>query len=121
MFYFHDESRSCKSQYILASKHALTCLFRCFSIFWIKITLHCDEVKKKMNTWVSFVDWRSFKTNKIVILFCRELISRSKNLNQGKSRSLLKAKKHFNVEIRIYYFCQFIILTLFLSFRYGYF
>ena len=33
---------------------------------------------------MSFVDWRSFKTNKRVILFCRELVSRSRNLNQSK-------------------------------------
>ena len=66
---------------------------------------------------MSFVDWRSFKTNKRVILFCRELISRSRNLNQRKSRSLLETEKHFNVEVEIYYFCQFSILTPFLSFR----
>ena len=66
---------------------------------------------------MSFVDLRSFKTNKRVILFCKELVSRSKNLNQRKSRSLLEAKKHFNVEIEIYYFCQFTILTSILSFR----
>ena len=66
---------------------------------------------------MSFVDWRSFKTNKIVILFCRELVSRSRNLNQRKSRSLLEAGRHFNVEIGIYYFWQFTILTKFLSFR----
>ena len=36
-----------------------------------------------------FVDWRSFKTNKKVIIFCRELVSRSRNLNQYKSMSLL--------------------------------
>ena len=39
---------------------------------------------------MSFVDWRSFKTNKRVILFCRELVSRSRNLNPCKSRSLLE-------------------------------
>ena len=39
---------------------------------------------------MSFVNWRSFKTNKRVILFCRKLVSRSKNLNQRKSRNLLK-------------------------------
>ena len=66
---------------------------------------------------MSFVDWRSFKTNKRVILFCKELVSKSRNLNQRKSKSLLEAGRHFNVEIRIYYFCQFIILTPFLSFR----
>ena len=38
-----------------------------------------DEVKKKM--WGSFVDWRSFKTNKKVIIFCKQLESRSRNLN----------------------------------------
>ena len=65
---------------------------------------------------MSFVDWRSFKTNKRVILFCRELVSRSRNLNQHKSRSLLETERHFNVEVRIYYFCQFTILTPFLSF-----
>ena len=36
-----------------------------------------------------FVDWMSFKTNKKVIIFCRELVSRSRNLNQYKSMSLL--------------------------------
>ena len=53
---------------------------------------------------MSFVDQRSFKTNKRVILFCRELVSRSMNLNQRKSRSLLEARRHFNVEVEIYYF-----------------
>ena len=71
-------------------------------------------VKKKMNTWV---DLRSFKTNKRVILFCKELVNRSRNLNQHKNKSLLEAVKHFNVEVEIYYFCQFTILTPFLSFR----
>ena len=66
---------------------------------------------------MSFVDWKSFKTNKRVILFCRELESRSRNLNQRKSRSLLEAERHFNVKVGIYYFCQFTILTTFLSFR----
>ena len=66
---------------------------------------------------MSFVDWRSFKTNKRVILYYRELVSRNRNLNQRKSRSLLETKKHFNVEIEIYYFCQFTILTSILSFR----
>ena len=66
---------------------------------------------------VSFIGWRSFKTNKRVILFCRELVSRSRKLNQHKSRSLLEVEKHFNIEVRIYYFCQFSILTPFLSFR----
>ena len=66
---------------------------------------------------MSFVDWKSFKTNKIVILFCRELVSRSINLNQFQSSSLLEAGRHFNVEVENYYFCQFTILTPFLSFR----
>ena len=82
-----------------------------------KKQIHCDEVKKKK--WIrgmSFVDLKSFKTNKRVILFCRELVNRSRNLNQRKSRSLLEAKRHFNVEVWIYYFCQFTILTQFLSF-----
>ena len=76
--------------------------------------------KKKKNKWirrVSYIDWRIFKTNKKVNLFCRELVSRSRNLNQRKCKSLLKANRHFNVEVRIYYFCQFTILTTFLSFR----
>ena len=76
---------------------------------------------KKKKCGVSFVDLMSFKTNKRVILFCRELVSRSRNLNQHKSRSLLEVGKHFNVEVEIYYFCQFTILTQFLSFRQGYF
>ena len=66
---------------------------------------------------MSFVDWRSFKTNKRVILFCRKLVSRSRNLNQRKGRSLLEAERYFNVEVRIYYFCPFTILTPFLKFR----
>ena len=49
--------------------------------------------------------------------FCRELVSRNKNLNQCKSKTLLDVRRHFNVEVRIYYFCQFTILTSFLSFR----
>ena len=53
---------------------------------------------------MSFVEWRSFKINKTVILFYRELVSRSRNLNQRKSRSLLGVEKHFNVEVGIYYF-----------------
>ena len=57
----------------------------------------------------------SFKTNKIVILFCKELVSESRNLNQRKSRSLLEVGRHFNVKVGIYYFCQFTILTSFLS------
>ena len=65
---------------------------------------------------MSFVDW-SFKTNKRVILFCRKLVSRSRNLNQCKSKSLLEEERHFNVEVKNYYFCQFTILTSFLSFR----
>ena len=64
---------------------------------------------------MSFVEWRSFKTNKRVILFCRELVSRSRNLNQRRSRSLLEVGRHFNVEVGIYYFCQFTVLTPFLS------
>ena len=70
---------------------------------------------KKRIRGVSFVDLRSFKTNKKVILFCRELESRSRNLNQLKSRSLLETKMHFNVEVEIYYFCQFTILIPFLN------
>ena len=73
--------------------------------------------KEKKNEYVSFVDLRSFKTNKRVILFCRKLLSRSKNLNQHESRSLLETERHFNVEVGIYYFYQFIILTPFLRFR----
>ena len=65
---------------------------------------------------MSFVNLKSFKTNKKLILFCRELVNRSRNLNQRKSRSLLEVKTHFNVEVGIYYFCQFTILTSFLSF-----
>ena len=76
-----------------------------------------DEAKKKKIRGMSFVDWRSFKTNKRVILFCRKLVSRSRSLNQRKSRNLLEAGRHFNVEVKIYYFCQFTILTQFLSFR----
>ena len=82
-----------------------------------KKQIHRDEVKKKKKRGVSFVDWRSFKTNKRVILFCRELMIRSRNLNQRKSKSLLEAGRHFNIEVRIYYFCQFTISTPFLSFR----
>ena len=37
------------------------------------------------------------------------------NLNQRKNRSLLEVGRHFNKEIGIYYFCQFTILTQFLS------
>ena len=73
-------------------------------------------MKKEKKKWIrgaSFVDWRSFKTNKRVILFWRELVSRSRNLNQHKSRSLLETERHFNVEVGIYYFCQFTILTPF--------
>ena len=84
-----------------------------------KKQIHHDEVKKKM--WGSFVDWRSFKTNKKVIIFYRKLVGKSRNLNQHKSMSLLEVGRHFNVEVRIYYFCQFTILTPFLSFRLGYF
>ena len=57
------------------------------------------EVKNKKIRGVSFVDWRNFKTNKSVILFCKELVSRSKNLNQRKSMSLLEAVRHLNVEV----------------------
>ena len=80
-----------------------------------KKQIHREEVKKKKIRGVSFV--RSFKTNERVILFCRELLSRSRNLNQRKSRSLLEAGRHFNIKVGIYYFCQFTILTSFLSFR----
>ena len=73
--------------------------------------------KKKKIRGKSFVDWRSFKTNKKIILFCRELVSRSRNLNQHKSKNLLEAGRHFNVKVGIYYFCQFTILTPLLSFR----
>ena len=66
---------------------------------------------------MSFVDLRSFKTNKRVILFCKGLVSRSRNLNQRRNMSLLEAGRHFNVNLGIYYFCQFTILTPFLSFR----
>ena len=38
------------------------------------------KYKKERIREVSFVDWRSFKTNKRVILFCRELENRSMNL-----------------------------------------
>ena len=61
-----------------------------------------DRINKyiiKKKNGVSFVNWRSFKTNKRVILFCRELVSKSRNLNQHKSRNLLEAGKHFNVEV----------------------
>ena len=71
-----------------------------------KKQIHRDEVKKRKekNTGVSFVDWKSFKTNKRVFLFCRKLVSRSRNLNQLRSKNLL-------------FFCQFTILTPFSSFR----
>ena len=62
---------------------------------------------------MSFVDWKSFKTNKRVILFCRELMSTNRNLNQRKSSSLLEERRYFNVEVENYYFCQFTILTPF--------
>ena len=62
---------------------------------------------------MSFVDWKSFKTNKRVILFCRKLMSRNRNLNQRKSSSLLEERRYFNVEVENYYFCQFTILTPF--------
>ena len=35
----------------------------------------------------------------------------------SRSRNLYQHRRHFNVEVEIYYFCQFTILTLFLSFR----
>ena len=66
---------------------------------------------------MSFVDGRSFKTNKRVILLCRELVNKSRNLNQLKSQSLLEAERYFNIEVGIYYFCQFTILSSFLNFR----
>ena len=57
---------------------------------------------------MSFVDWRSFKTNKRVILFCKELVSKSRNLNQRKSKSLLEAafqRRNKNLLfLSIYYF-----------------
>ena len=57
---------------------------------------------------MSFVDWRSFKTNKRVIIFCKELVSRSRNLNQRKSKSLLEAafqRRNKNLLfLSIYYF-----------------
>ena len=80
-----------------------------------KKQIHREEVKKKKIRGVSFV--RSFKTNERVILFCKELVSRNRNLNQHKSWSLLEVGMHFNVEVEIYYFYQFTILTPFLSFR----
>ena len=66
---------------------------------------------------MSFVDGRSFKTNKRVILLCRELVNKSRNLNQLKSKSLLEAERYFNIKVGIYYFCQFTILSSFLNFR----
>ena len=39
------------------------------------------------------------------------------SIDIDKSMSLLEVGRHFNVEVRIYYFCQFTILTQFLSFR----
>ena len=44
---------------------------------------------------MSFINWRNFKTNKRVILFCKKLESKSMNLNQRKSRNLLEAGRHF--------------------------
>ena len=35
----------------------------------------------------------------------------------SRSRNLYQVGRHFNVKVGIYYFCQFIILTSFLSFR----
>ena len=61
-----------------------------------------DRINKyiiKKKNGVSFVNWRSFKTNKRVILFCRELVSKNRNLNQHKSRNLLEAGRHFNIEV----------------------
>ena len=58
-----------------------------------KKQIHCDEKKKRIRG-VSFVDSTSFKTNKRVILFCKELVSRNMNLNQRKSEILLEAEKH---------------------------
>ena len=43
-------------------------------------------------------------------------MSRNKNLNQYKSKTLLEVRRHFNVEVIIYYFYQFTILTSFLSY-----
>ena len=40
-------------------------------------------------------------------------MSSSRNLNQHKNMSLLKAGRHFNLKIGIYYFCQFTILIPF--------
>ena len=51
---------------------------------------------------MSFVDWRNFKTNKRVILFYMKLVSKNKNLNQCKSKSLLEAERDFNVKVEIY-------------------
>ena len=85
-----------------------------------KKQIHRDEVKKKKKKricGVSFVDLRNFKINKRVIIIYRELASRNMNLNQCKNRSLLEVGRHFNVEVEIYYFCQFTVLTTFLSFR----
>ena len=72
--------------------------------------------KKKWIRRVSFVDWRSFKTNERVTLFYKELVSRYRNLNQRKSMSLLEVGRHFNVEVGIYNSCQFTILIPFLSY-----
>ena len=44
---------------------------------------------------MSFINWRNFKTNKRVILFCKKLESKSMNLNQRKSRNLLEVGRHF--------------------------
>ena len=66
---------------------------------------------------MSFVDWRSFKIKERVILFCKELVRKGRNLSQCKSKSLLETERHFNVKVGIYYFYQFTILTQFLSFR----
>ena len=42
-------------------------------------------------------------------------MSRNKNLNQYKSKTLLEVRRHFNVEVGIFYFFLFTILTTFLS------
>ena len=46
---------------------------------------------------------------------CAVLVSRIRNLNQRKSRNLLEVGRYFNIEVGIYYSCQFTILTSFLS------
>ena len=57
-----------------------------------KKQIHHDEVKKKKKRKEyggEFCNWKSFKTNKRVFLFCRKLVSRSRNLNQLRSKNLL--------------------------------